>query len=444
MLTFGTNGIRGKLDELTPEFAASISCAFGEFAHGRIIVGMDTRTSSEMLKNAVVSGLLSAGCDVVDVGVVPSPTIEFLVLRMRADGGIIVTASHNPPEWNALKFVDRNGVDISRERGAEIEKILRRGLRRAKWNEIRNVERYGSAMQDHAEAIEKNVDADKIRSKKLRIALDCGNGTTSLIAPMLMRRLGMEIVTLNCQPDGFFPGRNSEPTEANIKDLVEFVRSSEFDFGVAWDGDGDRVVFVDEKGRYVIGDKVFALCVGHKLGKDRGKVVTTVATSNVVKSVCEEFGCELVYTRVGAPYLAEKMLEIGAVIGGEEVGGVIWPEISLGKDGLMTAAKIAEMACDKPLSELVEGLPKYYNFKTKVECSHAQKEHVMKALAERFQGENVITIDGVRINFGEEWVIIRPSGTENYIRVFAEARTAGKAEKICREYEKIVREEVCG
>ncbi|MFH1285268.1 MAG: phosphoglucosamine mutase [Candidatus Micrarchaeota archaeon] len=446
---FGTNGIRKKVEELSPEFVAGICAAFASYSKGgTILIGRDTRTSGEMIANAAIAGLTSAGARVVDLGVVPAPTVEFLVHKRKANGGIIVTAPHNPPEWNALKFVDGNGIGITSERGEEIERIYLEGKsKRAGWSDIKNVEKDERAIREHIDGIKKFVDCAKTEKKKLHVVLDCGNGTASLIAPYLFREMGCGVTTINSHPDGFFPGRNSEPSRENIADLVASVPLLKADLGIAWDGDADRVIFVDEKGSYIIGDKSFALCVKIKLAQKGVKKLsaTTVATSNVVKEVTENAGGKLVYTAVGGPYLSEVIRKDGAAIAGEEVGGVIWPEIHPGKDGLFTAAKIVEAVCEKPLSKLIGELPEYYNSKTKIVCEGKKKFEAIEKLIglAKKEGKGKLTlVDGIRIDFEKSWVIARPSGTENYIRVFAEAKSAEEAKTLMGKYAKMV-EELC-
>ncbi|VVC71967.1 Phosphoglucomutase/phosphomannomutase [uncultured archaeon] len=447
---FGTYGVRGKLDLLTPEFVSALSAAFATSISkkgGKIVVGTDARTSREMVESAAIAGLISAGCEVVDLGVAPSPTVEFEVKRMGADGGIIVTASHNPPEWNALKFMGKEGVGISREKGEAIEKIFEAGKqRRAEWSELKEVARYKLAVRDHMQEVLKRVDPKPISKRKPFVVLDCGNGVAGGFVPYLFRELGCRVVTLNAQADGFFPGRNSEPTRENVEGLVKCVKALSADLGIAWDGDGDRVIFIDEKGGYVWGDKSFALCAKIMLREKMGTVVTTVATGNVVKDAVEKAGGKIDYVTVGAPYIAERMAAAGAVLGGEEVGGVVWPEICFGKDGFMTAAKIVEDMCasGKPLSKLVGELPEYFNAKTKVETGKKDKGKILAAIRKEFSGVKGATanlIDGVRLDFSDgSWVIARPSGTENFFRVFSEAKTQGKADALLSGYKKRVEE----
>ncbi|MBI5159752.1 phosphoglucosamine mutase [Candidatus Micrarchaeota archaeon] len=437
---FGTNGARGKTDLFTPEFSSSLAAAFATWAgKGKILVGRDTRTTGEMVESAIVSGLLSAGSQPVLLGVVPSPTVEFETTKLGAAGAIVITASHNPPEWIGVKCIDSKGVSLSKERAEEVEKIMEaKKTTRAQWNEIKEISEYGQAASDHAQAIKKWVNAGKISKRKPKLVLDCGNGTACNIAPQLFAELGCEITTINSHPDGHFPGRNSEPTKENVADLMATVKKLGADAGIAWDGDGDRVIFIDERrGEFIIGDKSFALCVELALRKRKGAAVTTVATSNAIKDIATAHGCKLFYSKVGAPYISEKMIETKAVIGGEEVGGVIWPEFHYGKDGFTTAAKIVEAISEKPLSKWIASLPEYYNAKTKIALEEKEKTEVIEKLKKQLEkaGEKTTTIDGVRVDRGNAWCIIRPSGTEHYARIFAEAKTQKEADALLKEFE---------
>ena len=439
---FGTNGVRGHFDELTPALALQISQAIGEyFNRGKIVVARDCRLTGDVLRSAVSAGLASVGCEVIDIGIASSPTAEWMVKRLKADGCIIISASHNPPEWNALKVIDGKGISVSRERGEEIEELI--GKRRlAEWDKVGKITAYESATSEHIDEIMKHVDGGKIKQKKPKLVLDCGNGAACVIAPKLFKDLGCEVTTINSHPDGRFPGRPSEPSEENVKGLIALVKSSGADAGAAWDGDGDRVIFVDEQGNYVIGDTVYALSILWKAAqsKPQGDVVTTVATSKAVEHVAKKLGMKVRYTAIGAPYLSEEVLK-GAFMGGEEVGGVIWPELSLAKDGFLTVAKLAEALCEKPLSKWLEGIPEYHNVKLKIEADSERKKELVDRVIEHAKKENLehVTVDGVRIDFQDSWMIIRPSGTENYVRLFAEARTAEEAERLARKYEKIAK-----
>lgn len=441
---FGTYGIRGKLDLLTSEFAVKICSSFGTYLNGgKIIIGRDARLTGEMLRNAAVAGLLSVGCEVVDLGVVPAPTVELKVKEAKASGGIAITASHNPPEWNAFKFMGADGIGVSKEEGEKIERIFEENrIKKAEWNEVKKVENYPNALKEHKEIVKKYVNSELIKKEKLRLLLDCGNGTASLIAPQMLKELGCQVITINSQLDGSFPGRNSEPTKDNLRDLINSVKTIGADAGIAWDGDADRVVFVDEKGNYIFGDKSFALSTRIALEERKGPVVTTIATSNAIADTAQKYGGKIEYVKVGGPYISKRVRELHAVIGGEEAGGVVWPKIHYGKDGIITAAKIVEEICKQgaPLSSLVKEMPEYYNAKTKVNCPSKKKMEVLNKFKERIKGEGkIIEIDGVRINFTDSWVIVRASWTEDYIRIFSEAKKQKEADRIVEKYKEIVK-----
>jgi phosphomannomutase/phosphoglucomutase len=439
MIHFGTNGVRGKFESLSPREALEFAEKIGAyFRFGKILVARDCRLTGEILKNSVIAGLASVGCQVVDLDIASSPTVEFMIVKEKAAGCVIVSASHNPPEWNALKVVDGSGVAISKERGQDIEK---QRIKLASWDNVGKITRNDMASAEHIRAIASHVNGSLIKQKK--IVLDCGNGTAAAIAPKLFKSLGCEILSLNAHMDGRFPGRPSEPSEANVRELISLVKSSGSDAGVAWDGDGDRVIFVDEKGNYVIGDKVFALSIMWKAlergGKLGGDIVTTVATSKAAEDVAKRYGAKVRFTAIGAPYLCEEMKKRPAVMGGEEVGGVIWPELSMAKDGFLTAAKMAQALCEKPLGAWLKDIPTYFNVKTKIEADDEKKKKIVARILD-YAKKNTLehtTVDGVRVNLKDSWVIVRASGTENYVRIFAEAKTMAQAEKLAEEYRKI-------
>lgn len=436
---FGTNGARGTFEQLTPELTMKLSQAIGAYLNrGKIIVARDGRLTGETLRNAVVSGLLSVGCDVIDLGMASSPTAEYMVRKLKADGLIIITASHNPPEWNGLKVVDSKGVAVSKERGEEIEKLMEKPGT-VKWDEVGTLRHHEGATEEHIREILSHVNVKKIDKKKPKIVLDCGNGMASLIAPKLFSKMGCEVVPLNSHVDGKFPGRPSEPTEANVKEMLALVKETKADAGIAWDGDADRVIFADENGEFVIGDKVFALCVLLKLKEKKGKVVTTVATTLAIEEIAKKYGSEVVHTKIGAPYLSEAVAKEDAVIGGEEVGGIILPEISFAKEGLYAAAKIVEAIADNPLSELLKEIPEYKNIKEKIPADESKAKKIIDS-AKRYAEENkldYVDIDGVRINYENSWIIARPSGTEPYVRIFAEAKTEEEAKELVNKHKKI-------
>ncbi|MFA4702061.1 phosphoglucosamine mutase [Pyrococcus kukulkanii] len=437
---FGTFGVRGIANEkITPEFALKIGMAFGTMLkrEGRkkplVVVGRDTRVSGEMLKNALISGLLSVGCDVIDVGIAPTPAVQWATKHFNADGGAVITASHNPPEYNGIKLLEPNGMGLKKEREAVVEELFfKEEFDRAKWWEIGEVRRE-DIIKDYIEAIKSKVDVEAIKKRRPFVVVDTSNGAGSLTLPYLLRELGCKVVSVNAHPDGHFPARNPEPNEENLKDFMEIVKALGADFGVAQDGDADRAVFIDENGRFIQGDKTFALVADAVLRENGGGLlVTTVATSNLLDDIAKRNNARVMRTKVGDLVVARALLENNGTIGGEENGGVIFPDHVLGRDGAMTVAKIVEIFAKsgKKFSELIDELPKYYQIKTKRHVEGDRYEIVNKvAEMAREKGYTVDTTDGAKIVFEDGWVLVRASGTEPIIRVFSEAKSEEKAKE---------------
>lgn len=461
-LSMGTNGVRGLVSDLGAKEANDLGFGFGiwsqakgakEEGRHRIALARDMRITSPMLFEAAAAGLMESGCDVLDIGLLPSPVAEWGAALHNCDGLVIVTASHNSAEWNALKFVDRDGVAISKERGEPITAFLGRPHAASlDWKKIGSRTIVPDIIDRYSRAVLSFLDLEKISSKrKWKVIFDPGNGTSTLIAPRIFLALGAELVVINGTLDGNFPGRPSEPTEKNVSALIERVKKEGADFGVACDGDADRVVFVDEKGRWLVGDKCFALHAQYAMMKLKRKgkapntrpvVVTTVATSKAVEDVVTPFGAKMHYVKVGAPYIAEAMLAENGASGGEEVGGIIWPDFSLAKDGILAAAITMEMIAEKPLSAWHDALPKYYNSKTKIACTPEQKAKIVelaKSIPIHAAEAKVNLIDGIRLDFHDGWVIIRASGTENYFRIFSEVKTPEGAVALMDKYADIVK-----
>ena len=431
---FGTFGVRRLANtELTPEFASKIAASYGTLVKGKVAVGGDTRTSTEMIKHAVISGLLSSGCDVIDLGILPTPSLQFAV-RNYYDGGIMITASHNPPKYNGIKLVDSYGIGTPDNMEIKIEDMFfNDNPHRVSWNEMGEVEKNEGLLEEYIQNVINRVDADAIRKTKLKVIVDCGSGAACFTTPYLLRKLGCEVLTMNCQPDGFFPGRDPEPTEPNLKELIEVVKATGADIGIAHDGDADRTICIDEKGNFVFGDKSFALVEKYMLKENNGGlIVTTVATSSAIYDIANEYNGEVIATKVGDLIVARELKDKDGLFGGEENGGLIFPDFVYGRDAALSTAKIIEIIAKtgKPLSKLIEELPVYYSEKMKIECPDELKQEVMQKIAEETREFEVDTTDGVKIFKEEGWVIIRPSGTEPIFRCFAEAKTKEDAKKM--------------
>ena len=430
---FGTFGVRRVANTvLTPEFASKIAAAYGTKVKGTIAIGSDPRTSSEMIKHAVTAGLLSTGCNVVDLGTLPTPAVQYAV-RKYYDGGIMVTASHNPPKYNGLKLLDSDGIGTPDDLEEEIEDIYFNDKQeRVTWDKIGKAYKR-NIVDEYIDEVLKRVDVEAIKDAHLKVVLDCGSGAACRTTPYIIRKLGCEITTLNCQPDGAFPGRNPEPTEDNLQDLIKVVKATGADIGIAHDGDADRTICIDEKGQFVFGDKSFALVEKSMLEKNNGgKIVTTVATSNAIADIALQNNGEIILTRVGDLVVARKLQEVDGLFGGEENGGLIFPDFVYGRDSGLATAMLLEILAKtkKPLSELISELPTYFSEKRKVQCPDDKKSIVAEGILKDTTDYEVDTTDGVKVITDEGWVIIRPSGTEPIYRCFSEAKTPEKAAEL--------------
>ncbi len=448
---FGTNGIRGVTNEdMNCDLALGIGMAWGTFLKKtvkkpNVAIGTDARLSNHMLKSAIASGLLSTGCDVVDTGLVPTPTLQYAVRERKFDSGVIITASHNPPQFNGIKGVSSDGTEFSKNQEDEIEKIyFSKKYSLADWKNVGKLTTWDGAIDLYIQGILACVDVDLIKKKKFHVVLDCGNGAGSLVAPILLKKLGCKLTELYCEPDGTFPGHNSEPLKENLGVLIKTVPEVGANLGVAQDGDADRAIFVDEKGDYIFGDKSLALAGSFLTKQKKGGVnVTPVTTSSCFEEVIVKNGGRVIYTMVGSPIVARVMIEENAVFGGEENGGLIFPEMQYCRDSAMSIAKILEIIAKekKTLSELIAELPRYEVYKTKMICPNDKKEKVMRTLAEKTKKDsNVIKIDetdGVKLYMKNGWVLMRPSGTEPIFRVYSESKEKDVAEKLATTYKKL-------
>jgi phosphomannomutase/phosphoglucomutase len=443
---FGTNGVRfvpGVSHDL--DFVINLAEAMGTyFGSGEILLGQDGRLSSPALANAAVSGLLSSGRDVAEAGLVPTPALQYAVKTMGFRGGVMVTASHNPPHYNGLKVSGSDGVEVPRLDEQRIEKIyFDRSQTKADWKSIGVARPEPSVVRNYINGVISKVNAKAVADRKFTVVMDLGNGTQSVAAPYLVESLGCKLITINSVVDGNFPGRGPEPTPDSLKDLSAAVKSVGADLGVAYDGDGDRSIFCDENGRVLWGDQTGCFVADFVLGKNRGgTVVTSVASSQAIEAVAKRHGAKVLRTKVGSVEIARAILERGAVFGFEENGGCIYqPHIAV-RDGGMATALMLEclarrgMAFSKALSFVV---PRYYQAKTKVEVGRRNVDAMMRAVERQAKGE-VERIDGVKLWTGEHsWVLIRPSGTEPIIRIFGEAESQEAADQLVRKFEKIAK-----
>ncbi|MGI0091032.1 MAG: phosphoglucosamine mutase [Nitrososphaerales archaeon] len=446
---FGTNGIRGiPGKDLSLEFLAEISQSIGTFlgSDRPLLIGHDVRNSSPALSKTVASGALSAGNDVNPAGLAPTPAHQFAVRTFGYSGGIIVTASHNPPQYNGIKLVGSDGVEVKREDEAQVESIyFGKKYNRPDWRSVGRLGKETRVVENYIVGIMSQVNVPKISERRFTVVLDIGNGAQAVCAPYLCERLGCKVITINGQPDGNFPGRGPEPTPSVLKDLSEAVKSYKADFGVAYDGDGDRSLFCDENGEIYWGDRTGSMLVDHLLSKHKGgPVVTTVSTSSLVGVVAAGHNAGVIWTTVGSVDVSRAMIENNAPLGLEENGGFFYgPHIPV-RDGGMTTALVLEALAFKVTSfaKAISQLKMFYQKKSKFECPNGKKKQVMSQL-EIKSSQSDVRIDrkdGLKIFVDDSsWILLRPSGTEPLIRVYAESDDEGKLEAMYKKYENLVK-----
>src|SRR6266705_1342377 len=448
-LMIGVAGIRGIVGkDLTPESVARYAAAFGIWAktgkgprhRPTVVLGRDARTSGPMFARAAAAGLMSVGCDVIDVGLVSTPTAQLAVEHHRAAGGIVLTASHNPIEWNALKFVGPDGIFLDAEGGARVVTLAADGrLERAGFGTLGDVVTDEAATARHLAAVLrlKAVDVRGIRRRRFRVALDTVRGAGGVIMPALLERLGCRVAGTNLEPDGRFP-RPPEPLPEHLDALGKLVRRSKADVGIAVDPDVDRLAIVDDRGQAIGEDYTLAFAVRAVRPSSRQTVVCNLSTSIVVEDAARDCGARVVRAPVGEAYVARKIIELKAVIGGEGNGGVIYPALHVGRDAPVAGALLLGLLAREraTVSELVGRAPRYTIVKVKVERGTRVKERmdgVYAALRARFPDANADTQDGLRLAWPDRWLHVRPSGTEPIIRLIAEAPTSADAQRLIEE-----------
>lgn len=435
---FGTNGIRGVFKEdFTLEFIHDMTLAIGTyFKNGPILVGYDGRDSSPIIAKTVCSALNYCGLDCNDAGLVPTPCLEYAVKKLGYNGGIMITASHNPPQYNGIKPAAKDGVEISREDELIIEDIY------LKKNWIKNPSKFGvtgtddKAIEVYLQGIISQVDSEKIKSKKFKVALDLGNGAQAVSAPIFCDKLGCEIFLINQKIDGTFPGRGSEPTPQNLQELSKIVKENNADLGIAFDGDGDRSIFCDNNGEILTGDKSALVLAQHILKKKPGSLVVTCLNSGSnIESIANQFTSKVIRTKVGSVEVSRKMVPTNALIGFEENGGFMYGPHNQVRDGCMTLALMLDLLAmtEKSLSQQINDLPASYTTKDKLSCSPEDAKKLIQALKDEFPNSD--TTDGIKISTNSKnWVMIRPSGTEPIIRIYGEAESQQKLDSLMSEY----------
>jgi phosphomannomutase len=441
-LKISISGVRGVVGQsLTPKLLTRFAQAFGTHTgSGTIVIGRDPRTSGEMVKHAVVAGLLSTGSRVIDIGVCPVPTVQLQVRHRRAQGGIAITASHNPAEWNALKFIGSSGLFLDGGQARELLDIYHQGeYTRVGGAELRTVEEVEGAIDLHIKSILDALGPLPQTQKKLRVVLDSCNGAGSIVGPRLIEALGAEVIRLNTTPDGSFP-RPAEPLPENLGDLRQAVRDNQADIGFAQDMDADRLAIVSEDGEAIGEDNTLVLASLYVLGHEKGAVVANLSTSSAVVDVAKKFDCPVFLTKIGEVNVTDAMQQQNAVIGGEGNGGVIYPRINFARDSLVGIALVLHLLAEsgKSVTELLKDIPRYSIVKEKMACPSDRIATALRLVRQEFASLPMDTRDGVKVTMPDGWVLVRGSNTEPIIRIVAEAKSEERARAMVSRVAKLI------
>lgn len=454
-LIVSISGVRGVVGEsLSPEVAVLYSKSFAEYCLQRtpqgkkckIVIGRDGRITGKILTNIISSTLLSMGCDVVAIGVCPTPTVALAVEKSDAIGGIAVTASHNPMQWNGMKFFNSTGLFLDTVETENFLKIVReQKMSYAGWDKIGTHQSDEAWIQKHIDTVLqlRYVDVRKIKERKFKVVLDCINSAGGVIVPPLLKAFGCEVIEMNCDVSGIF-AHTPEPIPENLTTLAEKVLLEKADLGIAVDPDVDRLVLITEKGEPLGEEYTIASVVNFVLSKEQRaksagqKVVVNLSTTRAVDDISKIYGAAVTRTPVGEINVAKKMKEIGAVIGGEGSGGVIFPEVHYGRDAIVGIGLILQMLAEfgGSLSEYKSTLPQYHITKSKIEIENLNPDKLLAHFIEKFKDEKINTEDGVKIDFADAWVHLRKSNTEPIVRIIAEAPSAEKAQELIENFKK--------
>lgn len=448
---FGTDGVRGITNkELTPELVLKLSKAIGTFfgKGSKILVGRDVRAGGDMLVKIVEGGLLSVGVEVFDGGMGATPALQYAVKTLGYDGGVIVTASHNPAPYNGIKVIDKDGIEIRREKENVIEEILfEEKFSSVEWSALTNeVKKEDRVISNYVSGVISHVDVEKIAKKHYTVLIDPANSVGTLSTPLVARALGCKIYTINGNLDPLFSARQPEPTFDSLKESAEVAKTLRVDLGVAHDGDADRAIFIDSEGRVQWGDRSATLLsywASVKNPNSNKKIVTAVSSSSLVEEYLNKFNIEVEWTKVGSVDIAHKVADEKALAGFEENGGFMYPPHQYVRDGAMSFALMLELMANENVSsaELFDRLPKYYLVKTKVDLKPGMVvDEIYKRVMDSYssQSTKIITIDGVKVIGKDYWFLVRKSGTEPIIRIMAEAKDQNTANNLVNELKRIV------
>ena len=439
-LMISISGIRGIIgDGLDPEVLVHCTTAFADFCGGgKIVVGSDGRISGEMVRNIITGTLLAKGNDVIDIGICPTPTVLFNVKDLQAAGGIQISASHNPNEWNALKFFNRDGEFLSPQEHEQFLKLMNGAAKKySAWNKLGKLKHFKKGVDNHIEAVlnMKNIDVAKVRKRKFKVLLDCVNGAGAYSMPKFLSKLGCKVIETDCKKNGIF-SRLPEPIPDNLTATMEAVKKHKADLGIVVDPDVDRLVLITETGEPFGEENTITLAVKQYLKKNKGNVVVNLSTTRAVDDVAAEYRCEVFRSPVGEANVVKKMKEVEAVIGGEGSGGVIVPSVNFGRDALVgTVIALQHLTESRmKMSTLKNSLPQYFIVKKKIELVDKNADGIIQKIIEKYKTEKINQEDGLRIDFDDHWVHLRKSNTEPIIRIIVEAKIKEDAERLAEIY----------
>jgi phosphomannomutase len=451
------SGIRGTIggvhgENLTPIDAVNFGCAYGQWltnknpnTKNKVIIGRDARTSGEMIQNLVQFSLISMGIDIIDLGLSTTPTVELMVKKYKADGGIIITASHNPTQWNALKLLNENGEFLNSNEGKLIVHYSQnKNFTFSQVNDLGVLTKENQSMKQHIDSVLNLnlVNVENIKSKKLKIVVDAVNSTGGIIVPKFLNKLSVEVIKLYCEPNGNFP-HNPEPLKDNLKDLSNKVIETGADLGIAIDPDVDRLVFICENGEVFGEENTLVACSDYILSKTPGNTVSNLSSSRALHDITLKHNQNHYYSAVGEVNVIEKMKEVNAVIGGEGNGGIIYPESHYGRDAIVGIGLFLSLFCERELSasNLLNTFPKYIMVKEKINLHKSINiDKIFNQIAEKYKNEKIDLIDGIRIDFIDSWVQLRKSNTEPIIRIYSEAKSEERSNNLISEIKTLIKE----
>ena len=440
-LMVSVSGIRGIVgDGLDPHTIVKYTSAYADFiGGGKIVIGRDARISGEMVNNLVTGTLVAKGLDVINLGICPTPTVQFTVKELNADGGIAISASHNPNEWNALKLLNSTGQFMTPDENKRMLNMLNYESSGFKpWDKVGKITQFKEGIQNHINAVinMEHIDLNSIRNRKIKVLADCVNGAGAYVIPDLLNEFGCKVVELNCEKTGVFP-RPPEPIPEYLNETMKTVKDADVDLGIVVDPDVDRLVLITNEGEPFGEENTITQAINFVLSQEKGNVVVNLSTTRAVDDIARRYGCETFRSPVGEANVVIKMKELNAVIGGEGSGGVIYPALHYGRDALVAIGLILQSFANfnGTIAELKNTLPQYSIRKSKMEIADINPDNIIESLMNKYSNEKINTVDGLRIDFEDHWVHFRKSNTEPILRIITEAKTDKEAERFAKKYQ---------